>query len=82
MSQGSHPRIGGYATAQVGWEVTVSVTVHDKMFNLRQIGAGGGQLRHKLRAIFGTIYHQEGINDSEEKGKVVTIESDKEEEDL
>lgn len=48
----------------------VGVTVHDKRSNLRQKGAGGGQLRHELRARFGTIYHQEGINESEVRGRV------------
>jgi len=60
--------IGDCTAARVGWEVTVGVTVHDKMSNLRQRGAGDGQSRHELRVIFGMSYHQEGINDSEVGG--------------
>jgi len=50
--------------------VIVDVTVHEKRSNLRQKGAGGGPLRQELRARFGTICHQEGINDSEVEGMV------------
>jgi len=48
--------------------VTIGVTVHDKRSNLRKKGAGDGQLRHELRARFGTICCQEGINDLEVGG--------------
>lgn len=70
MSQRSWSRIRGCAAARVGWEVIVDVTVHDKRSNLRQKGASGVQLRQELRARFGTIYRQEGINDSEVEGMV------------
>ena len=46
-------RARGYVVAQVGWEVTVDVAVHDKRSNLRKNGVGGGPLRQELRAIFG-----------------------------
>lgn len=41
MSQGSCPRIGGCAATRVGWEVTLDVTVHDKMSMSRQIEESG-----------------------------------------
>jgi len=63
MSQGLHLHRVGYTVVWVGLEVT-----HDKISNLRQRGLGGGQLRHELRARFGMIYHQEGINDSKVGG--------------
>ena len=50
--------------------MTVGVTVHDKITNLRQRGAGSRKLRHELRARFGTICCQEGINDSKVGGMV------------
>ena len=62
MSQGSRPRIEGNAATLVGWEVIVGVTVHDKMSDLRPNGVGGGNLRQKLWARFGKIYHQETID--------------------
>ena len=65
MSQGLRPRMGGFTATQVGWEVTIGVTIHDGMSELRQKGAGGGYLRHELRTRFGTICQQESINDSE-----------------
>jgi len=55
-SQGSRPCIRGYAATQVGWEVTIVVTLHEERSNLRQKGAGRGQLRHELRMRFWTIY--------------------------
>ena len=73
MLQGSRLRTGGYATARVGWKVTVGVTIHDRMFDLRQNGVGAGHLRHKLRARFGTICHQESI-DGPELGGMVEFE--------
>ena len=45
MSQGSLPRNEGCAAAQVGWEVTVSIIVHDGMSNLRPNGVGSKHLR-------------------------------------
>ncbi len=42
--------------------MTVCVTVHDKMSNLRKGGAGDGQLRHAVRTGFGTIYCEYSIN--------------------
>ena len=69
MSQGPCLRIGGCAAARVGWEVTIGVTVHDKRSNLKQKGVSNGQLRHEIRARFGMIYYQEGINDSEVGGR-------------
>jgi len=36
MTHESHTRTRGYDAAQVGWEVTVGVTVHETMSNLRQ----------------------------------------------
>lgn len=61
MTQGSRPRTGGCTAARVGWEVTVGVTVHDKMSNLRKKGAGSGQLRHELRARFKAIYAKKAL---------------------
>lgn len=55
MVQGSCPHMGGCAAMRVNWEVIIGVTVHDKMSNLRKKGAGDRQLRHELRARFGTI---------------------------
>lgn len=43
-------------------EVTVGVTVHDEMSNLRLNGVGDVHLRHELWEIFGTIYRQERID--------------------
>lgn len=54
-SQGSRLHIGDCAATRVGLEVTIGVTVHENMSNLRQIRVGGNQLTHELRAIFGTI---------------------------
>jgi len=47
---------------RVGWEVTVGVTVHDGMSNLRKNGAGGGHLRQELWARFRKICRQESID--------------------
>ena len=69
-SQGSCSHRGGCIVTWVGWEVTVGVTIHNEMSNLRQKGAGSRQLRHEVRAIFVTIYRQECINDSEVWGTV------------
>jgi len=48
--------------------MTVGVTIHDKRSNLRQKGVGHRKLRNELRTRFGTICHQEGINDAEVGG--------------
>jgi len=63
MMYGSRPRTRGYATMWVGWEVTVGVTIHDMISNLRQRGADGGKLRHKVKTRFGTICCQSHINE-------------------
>ena len=42
MSQGWCPCIGGHAAVRVGWEVTLGVIFHDKMFNLSQQGVATG----------------------------------------
>lgn len=55
MSQGSRPCMEGCTAARVGWEVTVDVTVHDGMSDLRPNGVGGEHLRHNLLARFGKI---------------------------
>jgi len=70
MVQGSCPCTGGCTVTWVNWEVIIGITIHDEMSNLRQKGAGSGQLRQELRARFRMIYHQEGINDSEVGGAV------------
>lgn len=61
---------GGCAAAWVGWEVTVGVTILDKMSDLRQKGVGGGHLRHELRARFGSMCRQERIDEPELEGIV------------
>ncbi len=52
----------GCAATQVGWEVTVGVTIHDGMFDLKPNGAGNGNLRRELWARLGKIYCYESIN--------------------
>ncbi|MCY6488242.1 hypothetical protein, partial [Actinobacillus pleuropneumoniae] len=42
--------------------MTVEVTIHDGMLDLRPNGVGGRHLRCDLRARFGKICHQESIN--------------------
>ena len=69
-TQGLRPCTGGYAATQVGWEITIGVTVHDEMPNLRQKGAGSENLRHELRARFGAICCQESIDGPELGGTV------------
>ena len=53
--------------------MTVGVTVHDKMSELRRKGVGGGHLRHRVRTRFETICRQYSINDPE-KGRTVDFE--------
>jgi len=48
---------------RVGWKVTVGVTIHDVMLELRPNGVGGRHLRHTLRARFGKICRQGSINE-------------------
>ena len=61
-SQRSWPHARGCAAVRVGWEVTIGVTVHEKMSNLRQRRPGGMQLRHEVKTRFGTICRQSSIN--------------------
>lgn len=70
MSHGSRSHIRGCTATQVGWKLTIGVTVHGKRSNLRQKGASGGQLRHELRTRFWATCHQEGINDAKVGGRV------------
>ena len=65
--------MGGCVVTWVGWEVTVGITIHDMMSNLRQKGAGSGHLRHELRARFEAICCQESI-DGLELGETVGFE--------
>lgn len=37
---------GGFVSIWVNWEITIDITIHDEMSNLRKKGAGGGPLRH------------------------------------
>lgn len=55
MSQGSWSCRRGYDTMQINKEVTIDITVHDKMPELRQKEVGGGHLRHKVITRFETI---------------------------
>lgn len=70
MSQGSRLHMGGCAATWVGWEVTIGFTIHGGMSNLRQKGVGSQNLRHELRARFGTVFCQESINGLELWGTV------------
>ena len=58
----------GCTAAWIDKQVTVGVTIHDKMSKLRQKGAGGRKIRFELRATFGTIYPKSRINDSNKGG--------------
>jgi len=62
VSQGPQPCIEGCATTWVSWKVTIGVTVHDGMLNLRPNGAGGRHVRCDLCARFGKICHQKSTN--------------------
>ena len=53
--------------------MTVGVTVHDEMSDLRPNGVGGRHLRRELWTRFGTIYRQESI-DGPELGVMVEFE--------
>ena len=61
---------GGYTTMRVGWKVTVVVTIHDVMLELRPNGVGDRHLRRDLWAIFGEIYCQGSINGLDFRGMV------------
>lgn len=50
--------------------MTIGVTIHDGMFDLRLNGVDGGHWSHELGARFWKIYHQEGINDLKLGGTV------------
>lgn len=50
--------------------MTVEVTIHDGMLDLRPNGAGDGHLRHDLWARFGKIYHQSSFNEPDLGGTV------------
>ena len=56
-SQGLRLRMGDYAATQVGQKVTIEVTIHDGMLDLRTNGMGGRHLRRDLWARFGKICH-------------------------
>jgi len=47
---------------RIGWEVTIGVTIHDRMSGLRPKGASGGHLRQQLWARFWKICSEESIN--------------------
>ena len=56
-SQGLQPCMEGGAAIRVGLKVTIEVTIHDWMFDLRPNEVGDRHLRHNLWARFGKIYH-------------------------
>jgi len=62
MSPGLRPRLERCVEVWVGWEVTIGVTIHDEMSDLRPNGVGDGHLRHDLWARFGKICRQESID--------------------
>ena len=70
MSPDLTPRMEGYTAMQVCWEVTVGVTIHDEMSDLRPNGASGGHLRHELWENFGKICYQESISGPKLGGRV------------
>lgn len=49
-------------------EVTIDVTIHDKMSELQWKGVSGGQLRYKVRARSKTIYPRCNVKAPEEEG--------------
>ena len=55
MSQGSRLRRRGCAAVLTSREVTVAITIHDKMSKLWQKGVGNGPLRDGVRARSGMI---------------------------
>jgi len=55
-SQGPRPCMGVYATTRVGQKVTVEVSIHDGMLDLRPNGAGNKHLRCDLWDIFEKMY--------------------------
>jgi len=64
-----HARTGCTA-AWVGQKVTIEVTIHDGMLDLRPNGTGSEHIRRNLWAIFGKIYYQESINGPELGGTI------------
>ena len=62
MSQGLRQRKGSYDATQVGWNMTVIVTIHNVMLGLRSNGAGDRHLRRILWVRFLEIYRQSSIN--------------------
>ena len=67
-SKGPRSRTRGYAAAHIGQKVTIEVTIHNGMLDLRLNGAGGRHLRCNLWASFGKIFCQESINEIELEG--------------
>lgn len=66
MTHRSCSHIRDCATMQIGWKVTIGVTFHDKMVNLRQQGVDG----RKLKQRFEMICLQYSINELEKGGTV------------
>ena len=61
---------GGCTTTQVGWKVTIEVTIHDVILQLRPNGVGDRHLRRDLWARFGKIYCQASISEPDLGGIV------------
>ena len=55
---------------RVGQKVTIEVTIHDGMLDLRPNGTGDRHLRHNLWARCGKIRHQGRINEPDFGGTV------------
>ena len=60
----------GYATTQVGQKVTIEVTIHDGILDLRPNAVGGKHLRLDLWARFGKICCEGTINEPDLGGTV------------
>lgn len=52
---------GGCAATRVGQKVTVDITIHDGMLNIRPNGVGGRYLTHMLWARFGKSATKEAL---------------------
>lgn len=61
---------GGFTAAQVGQKVTVEVTIHNVMLDLRPYEGGGRHLRHDLLVRFGKICGQGSINEFDLGGTI------------
>lgn len=61
---------GGLHCTHVGWKVTILVTVHDVMLDLRPNGVGDRNLRRTLWVRIGKIFRQVSINESDLGGMV------------